>query len=151
MPLDDDIRVLSAVGLFQDLSGEQLRLLAFGAENMRLAAGRELYREGAPADCAFVVAAGEIDISETKGGRTVVTRTVGPGAILGEYALIAPVKRRTTATVRRNAELIRVNRTQFRRILEEYPALAHKLHARMSQELLALTSQVASLKRRFED
>jgi hypothetical protein len=40
MSLDDDMRVLSRVGLFEMLSREQLRLLAFGAENITLRAGR---------------------------------------------------------------------------------------------------------------
>ncbi len=151
MALDDDIRVLSAVALLQDLSHEQLRLLAFGAENMRLGAGRELYREGALADCAFIVTSGEVDIVETRDGKKQLVRTVGPGAILGEFALIAPVKRRTTAVIRSDAELIRLNRPQFRRVLEEYPVLAQKLHARMAAELRSLTEQVAHLKHRFDD
>ncbi len=151
MALDDDIRVLSAVALLQDLSHEQLRLLAFGAENMRLGAGRELYREGALADCAFIVTSGEVDIVETRDGKKQLVRTVGPGAILGEFALIAPVKRRTTAVIRSDAELIRLNRPQFRRVLEEYPVLAQKLHARMAAELRSFTEQVAHLKHRFDD
>ena len=39
MSLDDDIRVLTGVDLFDGFTQEQLRLLAFGAENTRLPAG----------------------------------------------------------------------------------------------------------------
>ncbi|TIN67663.1 MAG: cyclic nucleotide-binding protein, partial [Mesorhizobium sp.] len=42
MALDDDIRVLSAVRLFEGFTQEQLRLLAFGAENTRLIANHKL-------------------------------------------------------------------------------------------------------------
>ena len=67
MALDDDIRILSGVGLFAELTQEQLRLLAFGAETMRFAAGREIYRENATADCAYVIARGEVVLYRESG------------------------------------------------------------------------------------
>ena len=54
MALDDDIRVLSAVRLFEGFTQEQLRLLAFGAETTVLPAERKLYREHDEADSAYV-------------------------------------------------------------------------------------------------
>ena len=48
MALDDDIRILSAVSLFQGFTQEQLRLLAFGAETTLLQANHKLYREDEP-------------------------------------------------------------------------------------------------------
>jgi CRP-like cAMP-binding protein len=81
MALDDDIRVLSGVRLFEGFTREQLRLIAFGAETISLHAGRKLYSEGAPADCAFVVASGEVALfHQAEGGREVIS-THGPGAI----------------------------------------------------------------------
>lgn len=41
MALDDDIRILGTVGLFESFTPEQLRLLAFGAERLVLRAGRD--------------------------------------------------------------------------------------------------------------
>ena len=52
MALDYDISVLSGVGLFEGLTPDQLRLLAFGAEWVRFAAGDAVYGEGAQADSA---------------------------------------------------------------------------------------------------
>ena len=52
MALDDEIRILSGVRLFEGFSQEQLRLLAFGAETMHLSADRKLYREDDDADSA---------------------------------------------------------------------------------------------------
>ena len=100
MALDDDIRLIGSVGFFEGLTTEQLRLLAFGAESMRLSAGRELYREGATADGAFIIAAGEMDLTTLKGNRLVTLKTLGPGAILSDVALIAPTRRATGAMAR---------------------------------------------------
>jgi CRP-like cAMP-binding protein len=60
MALEDDVRVLSHVGLFEGFAQEQLRLLAFGAETTALPAERKLYREDDEADCAYVVVRGRI-------------------------------------------------------------------------------------------
>ncbi len=149
MALDDDIRILSGVGLFKELSPEQLRLLAFGAENMKLRAGRELYREGQKADCAYVVARGQVSLYREREGERQVLATLGDGAIMGELALIADTKRLTGAQTETETDVIRLNRSLFRRILEEYPDVAIRLHRRISADLERLLVEIAELSPRF--
>ena len=88
MALDDDIRILSGVRLFEGFTQEQLRLLAFGAEDAA-GARQKLYREDDEADSAYVVVEGRISLYRERDGERVVIGTVGPGAMLGELALIA--------------------------------------------------------------
>ncbi len=149
MALDDDIRILSGVSLFEELTAEQLRLLAFGAENVSLASGRELYREGAPADCAYVIASGRILIHTERGEERVPLRRLGPASMLGELALIAKTTRLTSAMAEVDTEVIRLNRTLFRRILEEYPETAAALHQRISRDLRGMIASIEALKPRF--
>lgn len=149
MALDDDVRILSGVGLFEGFTQEQLRLLAFGAENMRVPAGRILYREGDQADCAFVVVGGRIELFREIDGKRVVVGEAGPGAILGELALIADSNRLTDATIAADANLIRLSRSLFRRILEEFPDLALALHQRIVAELQKLASDIEGMAPRF--
>jgi CRP-like cAMP-binding protein len=151
MSLDDDIRVLTGVDLFDGFTQEQLRLLAFGAENMRLAAGRELYEEGVPADGAYVVARGEISLYRKRDGERVVITTVGPGALLGELALISDTVRLTGAFAATDAEVLRLNRKLFRRILEEYPDVAIALHRRVSDDLHSLVKRIEKLAPKFSE
>ena len=70
MALDDDVRILSGVGLFEGFTAEQLRLLAFGAETTNLPAQRKLYREDDVADSAYVV---------VSGGIVLYREEIGPG------------------------------------------------------------------------
>ena len=142
MALDDDIRILERVRLLEDFTPEQLRLLAFGAETMRLKAGRDLYAPGAAADCAFVVATGTVELYREAG-------TAGPAAMRGELALIAGGERLTGATAATDIEVIRLNRSLFRRILEEYPDTAASLHARISAEMKAMLARLEKLAPRF--
>jgi CRP-like cAMP-binding protein len=151
MALDDDIRILSGVDLFSGFTQEQLRLLAFGTETVRLKSGRELYREGAPADCAFVLVDGRIGLYRNREGQRVNVGTVEPGAILGEFALIAESRRLTGAMAETEIELIRVNRTLFRRILQEYPDLAALLHDRIAADLQAMLDKIGGLSTKFAE
>lgn len=149
MALDDDIRILERVRLLEDFTPEQLRLLAFGGETMRLKAGRELFQQGAPADCAFVVASGTVELFREADGRRVVVGTAGPASLLGELALITGTERITGALAATDIEVIRLNRSLFRRILEEYPDIAAALHARIAAEMKAMIARLETLAPRF--
>lgn len=149
MALDDDIRILSDVGLFEGFTQEQLRLLAFGAETTLLGADKKLYREDDIADSAYVVVAGRIVLYREGEGERLVIGHVGPGSIMGELALIADTRRLTSASAEIDSEVLRLNRRMFRRILEEYPDLAVQLHHRISAELQAFLQKIEKLAPRF--
>ena len=149
MALDDDIRILSSVKLFQGFTPEQLRLLAFGAENTFLQAERKLYLEDDEADSAYVVVTGLIALYREQGGERIPIGTAGPGAMLSELALIADTRRLTSASAAADSEVIRLSRKMFRRILEEYPDLAVQLHARILEEFQQMIARIEELAPRF--
>jgi len=149
MALDDDIRILSVVRLFEGFTQDQLRLLAFGAETTRLSQDKKLYREDDEADSAYVVVSGRIVLYREVDGEPVTVGTVGEGAMLGELALIADTKRLTSAAAETDAEVLRLNRKMFRRILEEYPETAQFLHERISEDLQAMVRRIEQLAPRF--
>jgi len=142
MALDDDIRVLSGVGLFEGFTREQLRLIAFGAESMTLGAGRDIYAEGAPADCAFIIASGSVVLFSEHEERRQVVDKLGPGEILGELALITEGRRLTSAMTESETRLVRLSRSTFHRILEEFPETAVLLHRRISKNLQAMIARM---------
>ena len=151
MALEDDIRILSGVGLFSELTDEQLRLLAFGAEQVRFAAGQLIFTESAAADCAYVVAEGRIVLYRDGGGAAVALARPGEGAIVGELALIAAGTRLTYAAAETDVTLIRLSRSLFRRILDEYPEVAARLHARMVSDLEEFLKKIDTVAPRFSD
>jgi CRP-like cAMP-binding protein len=150
MALDDEIRILSGVRLFEGFSQEQLRLLAFGAETMHLAADRKLYREDDEADSAYVVIKGTISLFREQGDQRIPVGTAEAGAMLGELALIADTRRLTSAAAATDAEILRLNRKMFHRILEEYPELAITLRQRIVDDLQALVRRIEAVAARFE-
>ncbi|MGU3573948.1 Crp/Fnr family transcriptional regulator [Brucellaceae bacterium C25G] len=149
MALDDDIRILSKVGLFETFNGEQLRLLAFGAERLVLRAGRELFHEGQSADCAYIIVSGQIVLFHRINQERVPVRSVQVGSIIGEMALIAQTDRLTGALAEVETEVIRLSRTVFRRILEEYPVLAEDLHRRITADLNKMVADIEQISHHF--
>jgi CRP-like cAMP-binding protein len=151
MALDEDVRVLSRVSLFEGFTQEQLRLLAFGAEPMRLAARKYVYREGDQADSAFLVIEGTVELIREQEGRRRVVGNAQSGTLLGELALIADTNRATDAATATDARLMRLGRQQFRRILEEFPELAGLLHDRIVEQLQRMVSDIERVGRRFSN
>ena len=150
LALNDDIALLSLVPLFADIDHDKLRLIAFGAERRRLTKGQQLFREGAPADCAFAVATGAISLTRTLvDGGTETVGMAGRGTLLSELAMISFVERKFTATAEEDSEVIRINRPLFRRMLEEYPEVAVLVEARIRDNLQSMIRNVGRLAPRF--
>ena len=64
------------------------------------------------------------------------------GSTLGEMALIADTRRLTSAEAATDAEVLRINRSMFRRILEEYPETAEALRTQIIEDLQALIRKI---------
>src|SRR5712672_2039590 len=72
--------------------------------------------------------------------RTVAQVGAGPGALIGELALVVAMQRPSTATALEYSSVIRVARSLFQRVLESDPAAARRLR----DEFASRTSQIAS-------
>jgi CRP-like cAMP-binding protein len=151
MALDDDVRILSAVSLFEGFTVEQLRLLAFGADRIQLPARRRLFREEDEADTAYVVVNGEIMLFREDDDKRRSVGVAGPGAMIGEFALITDARRLTSAEADTDAELLRLTRKMFRRILEEFPDTAVILYRRIQADFLTLVDRIEQIAPKLED
>jgi CRP-like cAMP-binding protein len=146
MALKDDIALFLRLSIFEGLTEEHLRLLAFGAERRRLEPGQVLFRQGAVADAAFVVAKGRLELTMTSpaaGERSL--GEAGPGSILTEIAMIAEAERHFTATAADACEVIRISRVLFHRMLEEYPDVAISTEKRLRESFSRLAAAAVAV------
>lgn len=150
MALSDDIELLSQVPLFQGLDADQLRLIAFGAERRNVQKGQALFREHSPAECAFVVSRGRFDLyTEGRDGLAELKERAEPGTLLSELALVTMVERKYTAVAAEEGEVLRIPRTLFHRLLEEYPQVAELLEARIRLNIMELARAATAMAGRF--
>ena len=136
MSIEDDVVLLERVPTMRLLGTAALRMLAIGSEQRDCARGDALFNAGDEADAGFVVQRGAFRI-EDGGGAEIVA---GPGALIGELALITAMRRPSTAIALENSSVIRVARSLFQRVLESDPAAARRLR----DEVANRTSQIAS-------
>lgn len=150
MALNDDIRLLSKLPLFQNMGEDQLRLIAFGADRRHISAGQTLFREKSPAECAYVVASGRFELSVLgDGGKPEVAATATAGTLLSELALITLVERKYTAVATEESDVIRITRALFHRLIEEYPEAAQLIEARIRDNFVSMAKQAVSMLSRF--
>ena len=150
MSLESDIAVLREVPLFADLTDDQLRLLAFGAEHQRMRKGEVVFRTTARADAGFVVVSGELALEKGAAGNEHTIGRFGPGTLIGELALITETRRPANAIAATDCDLIRITRTLFHRMLAEYPEIAFALHEKLADELGRMTAEILALEERFQ-
>jgi CRP-like cAMP-binding protein len=136
MSIEDDVALLERVPTLRLLGSTALRMLAIGSELRDFEGGDTLFNAGDAADAGYIVQRGAFRI-EDGGGAEIV---VGPGALIGELALIVAMKRPSTATALERSSALRVARSLFQRVLENDPAAARRLR----DELANRTSQLAS-------
>ena len=151
MGLREDIGLLKGLSIFDGLSDDHLRLLAFGAERRRLERGHMLFREGAAADCAFVVLGGKLRLTrDLPSGQDHPIGEAGPGSILTEIAMISEASRHFTAMAATESEVMRISRVLFHRMLQEYPEVAMATERRLRENFTRLAGALAAATSRLE-
>jgi len=136
MSIEDDVALLERVPTLRLLGTTSLRMLAIGSEQRDFARGDVLFNAGEDADAGYIVQRGAFRI-EDGGGVEIIA---GPGALIGELALVVAMPRPSTAIALEHSSVIRVARSLFQRVLESDPAAARRLR----DEFANRTSQIAS-------
>ena len=136
MSIEDDVALLERVPTLRLLGDASLRMLAIGSEQRGFARGDVLFNMGDEADAGFVVQRGAFRVEDGAGAEMIA----GPGTLIGELALVVPMKRPSSAVALEHSAVIRIARSLIQRVLESDPAAARRLR----DEFVTRTSQIAS-------
>ena len=110
--------IFKSVPLFADLPEADLEHLCQGAEEVRLAAGEELFAEGSPGDRAYVITEGQLEVVKVSGGREVLLNVLEPVEVVGEMALLEDKPRMASVRARTDSTLLAISKEQLERLLE---------------------------------
>jgi CRP-like cAMP-binding protein len=127
MTIEDDISFLEKVPTLALLGRQALRILAIGAESRYVHRGDTLFFAGDEADGGYVVQEGTFALRPPDATDAAGEFVVGPGALLGEAALVTETVRPATAIALEPATVIRISRNLFLKMLEGYPDAARRL------------------------
>jgi CRP-like cAMP-binding protein len=136
MSIEDDVALLERVPTLRLLGSASLRMLAIGSELRNYGRGDVLFSAGEEADAGFVVQRGAFRIEDGISAEIVA----GPTALIGELALVVPMKRPSSAIALEHSSVVRIARSLFQRVLESDPAAARRLR----DEFAIRSSQIAS-------
>jgi CRP-like cAMP-binding protein len=125
MTIEDDIAFFERVPTLGLLGRDALRILAIGAENRYVHGGEVLFSAGEEADSGFVIQEGSFSLSTGAVGAAPVV--IGPGALVGELALMTETKRPATMTALEPSTVLRIQRSLFLKMLDGFPDAAAKL------------------------
>ena len=124
-----DLSTVDAVPLFTSVPRRRHWHLARLADEVDVAAGAELTRQGGYAQEFFVVVSGTADVH--RDGERV--GAVGPGDFFGEVGLLGPRWQRSATVVATSPmRLLVIARRQFRELLFAAPSVAARVHGAAS-------------------
>jgi EmrB/QacA subfamily drug resistance transporter len=129
--LDRRAAGLSQVGLFADLPPAARQHLDAVSREVRVRAGTVLMREGDPADAVYVLRTGRLEV--LIGGNPV--RELGPGAVLGELAVLTGEARSATVRARRDATLLEVTAADFTTLLDGDPSASRAVATQLAERV----------------
>lgn len=127
---------LAKSALFAPVSEARRQKLIAEGSIANLAAGGVLFEKGAPGDALYVLLEGEVEVCvSTEGGRSVRMAALGPGAVIGEMAVLDGGARSADCTATRKSRLLRISRDAALSALEAEPKALLALLAEMSRRL----------------
>ena len=149
MSLERDIDFLRNLPLLSELSPDQLRLLAFGADFRITREGETLFELGDQAESGYLVKTGSIGLFSDP-DQSEPDEIAGPGTLIGELALIIDTTRPVRAVALERTELLQIRRALFRRMLEEFPAIAKRLQHALAERVGGFARQLTPVASHLE-
>jgi CRP-like cAMP-binding protein len=146
----EEVEALKRVALFSKLEPSKLKLLAFTSESQAFDDGEILFHVGEPADAAYVIMEGGVDImAETDRGE-VVAGTLGVGELVGEMGVLTNAARSATIRARDGLVAMRISDEMFLKLLAENAEVALDVMRRLSEKLQRAHHQYERLRSRLQ-
>src|SRR3954453_12495420 len=123
--------LIRKVPLFARCSRAELKEIAKLADEIDLAEGKEMTREGGPGREFFVLLEGTADVK--KKSRRV--NTLGPGDFFGEIALVSHEPRTATVIASSPIRALVITDRSFRRLLDDAPRVKTRVMEAMAERL----------------
>lgn len=140
MASDRKLEHLANVRMFSSLNRKELTLVARAADIAAVKDGYEIVTEGKTGHEFFLILEGQAVVK--RGGRKVAT--LGPGNYFGELALLDRGPRSATIIADGDMKIAVLGQREFMAVLDQVPALAHKLLVAMATRLREADTKAVS-------
>jgi CRP-like cAMP-binding protein len=131
--LGNDARRLREFAAFSKFSDDELERLVGAAHRSSRSVPWPLIREQTPSDACYILLSGEVGVYVGQDRVAVL----GPGEVIGESALRRGKLRSATVTTMGPSEVLRIERDDLGRLLDEIPALREVVESTAAQHQAA--------------
>ena len=131
---------LSQVPLFSTCSRKDLQKLGKASDEIEVKQGKVLVEEGKPGHEFFLIEDGTAEVR--RNNRKVAT--LGRGQFFGELSLLDRGPRSATVIADTDMTLVVLGQREFLGVIDEVPAMAHKLLAALAGRLREADSRALS-------
>ena len=122
---------LRTVSMFSGCSVKELQRIAKAGTELTVDAGSTVIDQGQFGREAFVVVSGSLTVK--RNGKKVAT--LGPGAMVGELALLDHGPRTASVITDTDTTLFVIDQRSFAAVLDTVPSLAHKILASLASRI----------------
>jgi CRP/FNR family transcriptional regulator, cyclic AMP receptor protein len=143
--LDSKIGLLEALPIFNGLSRKQLGSIVDVTSKAFFYAGDHLITKNSPGDTAFLIMTGAARCLQFP-GIPVSAEHIGPGALLGEMAMLVDTVYALTIQATGRVRALVFHREALKRAMQQEPAIAQQI----AENLLARLQSLAQDLRRFD-
>ena len=145
MPLEEEVQVLSRVGILEPLSEEELRELLRQSPDTHLDPGEIFYTPEDTSERLFILKKGRVRLFRTSDGRQLTLAEIEAGTIFGEMALTAQRLRGSYAQAMEPSILISMSRADLEHLMLKNPQVGIRITQLLSERLHSYESRLESV------
>ena len=150
MDLLQEAELLRKVPMFSRLEPAKLKLLAFTSESLSFDDGEMLFSVGEPADCAYVIMDGEVEVmADTEAGE-IVAVTLSKNELFGEMAVLSHAPRSATLRAKGSLMALRISEEAFIKLLTDNPDVSLDVMRQLTDKLARALRQFENLQSRLQ-
>jgi CRP-like cAMP-binding protein len=138
--LDLEVKTIRNAPIFTGIDPCKMRLLACMSEQLSFEKGDYLFRCGEIPDAAYVILKGEVEFLAQTGEGLSIIGSDGPGAMIGEVAVLCDARRFTSARALTDISVMRINKDCLLRMIQDSPQFSLSI----AKELARRVMQVAT-------
>jgi CRP/FNR family cyclic AMP-dependent transcriptional regulator len=140
--LSTEVELLRRVPLFAGIEPGKLKLLAYTSDVVTYRAGQVLFRKGDVGDAAYVIIAGEAQVSVTTPSGEVPVAQLRDGDFLGEIAILCDTPRTATITAVSELKTLRIRKEPFFQLMKQFPEMALEMTRLLAERLTRTTAEL---------
>lgn len=138
--------MLDQVYLFEGLSPTELAVIEQHAVTKKYRKNTIIIELGDDANTLYVLLEGQVKAYVAdESGKEIVLSQQGPGAVLGELALLAEIPRTASVKTLEDSEFVVLSKRSFLQCLSDHPNIAFNLIRALADQVRKLTESVTDL------